>query len=167
MMNVLLIVKLDPENVPNSIVLENKVEKYITGVLLQWKKEKQKEGREMGFSLYGPYHIGWLIAITVTVILVSIHFKNSDAKKQIIAQRAVAWFILLFEIYKNIYLIIRDEFSVSYLPFELCSFAIFAIFYHAYTNNDMIGEILITYFYQVRLQLCYFVIGRIARFMNL
>ncbi|QFK70396.1 YwaF family protein [Pradoshia sp. D12] len=94
----------------------------------------------MGFSLFGPYHIAWLIIITLTVIKVSKHFNKLDAKSQSIVQQRIAWFILLFEIIKNIYLINRNEFTVDYLPFELCSFAIFAILYHAYTNSLIIGE---------------------------
>ena len=100
----------------------------------------------MGFSLYGPYHIGWLIIIFITVIFVSKHFKQLDAQSRKVAQKNLAWFILLFEIFKNIYLIIGNEFSVKYLPFELCSFAIFAIFYHAYTDSSIIGEMLYNLF---------------------
>ena len=100
----------------------------------------------MGFSLYGPYHIGWLIVITSSVIVVSKHFKSLDTKGQTFVQRMLAWFILLFEIMKDIYLIRINEFSVEYLPFELCGLAIFAIFYHAYTNHSMIGEMLYNLF---------------------
>lgn len=100
----------------------------------------------MGFSLFGPYHIGWLIFITTTVIFVSKYFKKMNTESQSIIQRRLAWFILLFETYKDIYLINRNEFSIEYLPFELCGFAIFAIFYHAYTDNSMIGETLYNLF---------------------
>ena len=100
----------------------------------------------MGFSLFGPYHIGWLIVIVITVYLVSKHFKKSDDKNRKSVQLNVAWFIFLFEILKDIYLIINNAFSVKYLPFELCGFAIFAIFYHAYTNNIIVGEMLYNLF---------------------
>ena len=100
----------------------------------------------MGFSLYGPYHIGWLIVITSSVILVSKHFKKLDIKSQTFVQRMLAWFILLFEIVKDIYLIKINEFSVEYLPLELCGLAIFAVFYHAHTNDSMIGEMLYNLF---------------------
>ena len=100
----------------------------------------------MGFSLFGTYHIGWLIVISLTVVFVSKHFKNLDAKGRKVLQLRIAWFILLFEIFKDIYLLVRNEFSVEYLPFELCSFAIFAIFYHAYTDNSIIGETLYNLF---------------------
>ena len=100
----------------------------------------------MGFSLFGPYHIGWLILITLTVILVSKHFKRLDTKKQNVFQRKLAWFILLFEIVKMIYLITRNEFTIQYVPLELCSFAILAIFLHSYTNNLWIGEMLYNLF---------------------
>ena len=74
----------------------------------------------MGFSLYGPYHIGWLIVITSSVIVVSKHFKSLDTTGQTFVQRMLAWFILLFEIMKDIY--------------------------HAYTNHSMIGEMLYNLF---------------------
>ena len=101
---------------------------------------------KMGFSLFGTYHIGWLIFIIITVVLVSKYFKKSDVKNRKVIQKSIAWFILLFEIFKDIYLIIGDEFSVKYLPFELCSLAIFAIFYHAYTDSNIIGEMLYNIF---------------------
>lgn len=100
----------------------------------------------MGFSLFGPYHIGWLIVITMTVIFVSKHFKQLNTEKQKVFQQKIAWFIVLAEIFKITYLVIRNEFTVNYLPLELCSFAIFAIFYHAHTNNPMIGEMLYNLF---------------------
>lgn len=100
----------------------------------------------MGFSLYGPYHIGWLIVITLIVVFVSKHFEKLDAYRREVLQRKIAWFILLFEIVKDLYLITRNEFSVEYLPFALCGFAIFAIFYHAYSNSLIIGEMLYNLF---------------------
>jgi len=100
----------------------------------------------MGFSLYGPYHIGWLIVITMTVVIVSKHFKKLDIKSQKVVQKYIAWFILLFEIIKDIYLIINNEFSIHYLPLELCGLGIFVIFYHAYTNSSNAGEMLYNLF---------------------
>ena len=100
----------------------------------------------MGFSLYGPYHIGWLIIICLTVILVSKHFKSLDSAGRQSLQRKIAWFILLFEIFKDLFLISRNEFTVEYLPLALCGLAIFAIFYHAYTNSLLVGEMLYNLF---------------------
>ena len=100
----------------------------------------------MSFSLFGPYHIGWLIVTTITVALVSKYFKKLDTKNQKVFQQKTAWFILLAEISKITYLVINNEFAMKYLPLELCSFAIWAIFYHAYTNNPIIGETLYNIF---------------------
>lgn len=100
----------------------------------------------MGFSLFGTYHIGWLMIITITVILISQYFKKLDANKQKAFQQKVAWSILLLEISKMSYLLMKNEFSINYLPLELCSFAIFAIFYHAYTDNVFVGEMLYNLF---------------------
>ena len=61
-------------------------------------------------------------------------------------QKSFAWFLVLFEIVKDIYLILHDEFTVSYLPFELCSLAMFAILVHAYTDNLIVGEMLYNIF---------------------
>ncbi len=105
-----------------------------------------RKEEKMGFSLFGPYHIGWLIFITMTVIFVSKYFKKLNTESQSIIQRRIAWFILLFEIFKDMSLIIKNEFTVDYLPFELCGFAIFAILYHAYTNSSIIGEMLYNLF---------------------
>ncbi len=100
----------------------------------------------MGFSLFGPYHIAWLILTIIMVILASRYFKKMDVKRQKVFQQKIAWFILLIEISKDIFLIINNEFSLNYLPFELCGLAIFAIFYHAYTNNLIVGEMLYNLF---------------------
>ena len=101
----------------------------------------RKEGMLlMGFSLFGPYHIGWLILIAMTTVVISKYFKKLDNKEKKTFQRKLAWFIFIFEIIKDIYLIYQGEFSVHYLPFELCGLAIFAILYHAYTDSLIIGE---------------------------
>jgi len=88
----------------------------------------------------------WLIVTIITVILVSKHFKKLDTRGQRLLQQKIAWVILLFEIFKDIYLIINNEFSLKYLPFELCGLAIFAVFFHAYTNNLIVGEMLYNIF---------------------
>ena len=100
----------------------------------------------MGFSLFGPYHIWWLVITITTVILVSKYFKQLNTEKQKVFQQKIAWFIVLLEIFKDVYLITRNEFTLNYLPLDLCSLAIFAIFYHAYTNNKMVGEMLYNLF---------------------
>ena len=100
----------------------------------------------MGFSLYGSYHIGWLTLTVVAVVFVSKYFKNLHAKRRKGFQRKIAWFIVLFEILKDVHLIIKDEFSVAYLPLALCGMAIFAIFYHSYTDHVMVGEMLYNLF---------------------
>ena len=124
----------------------------------------------MGFSLYGPYHIGWLILITMTVVIVSKHFKKLDIKSQKVVQKYIAWFILLFEIIKDIYLIINNEFSIHYLPLELCGLGIFVIFYHAYTNSSNAGEMLYNLFLPgaiAALLFCNWTHRSIYEFMNL
>lgn len=100
----------------------------------------------MGFSLFGPYHMGWLMIITIIVVFSSKQFKKLDTTKRKRTQRKLAWFIVLLEIAKISYLIINNEFKLKYLPFELCSFAIFAIFYHAYTDNRIVGDMLYNLF---------------------
>ena len=80
------------------------------------------------------------------VIFVSKHFKRLDTIRQQVLQQKIAWCILIAEISKDIYLIIHNQFSLKYLPFELCGFAIFAIFYHAYTNSPIAGEMLYNLF---------------------
>jgi len=100
----------------------------------------------LGFSLYGTFHIGWLLVTIFTVILVSKYFKAADDKNRKIIQKSLAWFLILFEAIKNIYLISHNEFAVNYLPLELCSLAMFAILIHAYTNNIIVGEMLYSIF---------------------
>ena len=124
----------------------------------------------MGFSLFGAYHFGWLIVTIMFVVFVSKYFEKLDTKRQSVLQQKMAWFILLFEIFKNVYLMINNEFSVKYLPFELCSLAIFAVFYHAYTNSLIVGEMLYNLFLPgaiAALLFCNWTHRSIYEFMNL
>lgn len=100
----------------------------------------------MGFSLYGTFHIGWLLFTILFVIVVSKYFRESDDKRRKVIQKSLAWFLVLFEIVKNTYLVVHNQFTVSYLPFELCSLAMFAILIHAYTNNLIVGDMLYNIF---------------------
>jgi len=100
----------------------------------------------LGFSLYGTFHISWLLVTIFTVILVSIYFKAADNKSRKILQVSFAWFLVVFELIKDVYLILHNEFTFNYLPFELCSLAMVAILYHAYTDSLIVGDMLYNIF---------------------
>jgi len=100
----------------------------------------------MGFTLYGPYHISWLVISLLSVLLTSKFFLGLNDKGKRILQLSLGWFLLFFELYKDIYLMFRGEFNIGYLPLDLCGMAIFAILYHAYTNNPFVGEMLYNLF---------------------
>lgn len=101
--------------------------------------------QETGFDLYSMGHLIWLVAIAAATWYFSGIYKKQDSihRKQI--KRFFAIFLLAIEVLKDIYLCLTGNFSAEYLPFHLCSIAIFVILIDAFIEKQQISRQLIAY----------------------
>lgn len=96
----------------------------------------------MGFELYGPYHLSWLIATVVIVAIACKLYRRATTTSRHRAKLILTWSLVVGEIIKDIYIAITGKLSVEELPFSLCGLAMFAFIWYSYTNNKAIGEML-------------------------
>lgn len=93
---------------------------------------------DIGFELYGAGHIIWLAAIIAAAIIISSRYKKQTGAMQGKIKKFFAIAILLSEVYKDTVIAIIDAPLINYLPFHLCSFAIFGMLADAFGKNDKI-----------------------------
>ncbi len=98
----------------------------------------------LGFSGFGPIHLGWLAAAVVTVLLACLHYRRLNENGRGKWRKAVAIALVANEIFKDVCLVIGGNFMVSYLPFHLCSVNIFVITWHAWKPSKQLGAFLYT-----------------------
>lgn len=95
-----------------------------------------------GFYLYDNIHFGWLLSIGLATYLLAIHYQQASLFSRLKIRQSLACIVLAMEISKDLYYITHGTFSFYYLPFHLCSLAIFIVFWHAFrptkTNTEML-----------------------------
>lgn len=98
----------------------------------------------LGFSLFGGIHCMWLAILVIAVIANSVLYRKLSPKGQDRWQKIVAFLILLDEMWKDVWLIIGGNYSVSYLPLHLCSINIFLILLHCFKPSKTLDNFLYT-----------------------
>lgn len=88
-------------------------------------KDNVPEG--VGFATFGVEHLIWLFCIVAGIVAASFVYKRLDEKKRNVMRLTVGIIIVLLEIAKNIFHIVKGEFSYGYLPFHLCGINILLI----------------------------------------
>ena len=107
-----------------------------------WTEETAPAG--IGFSLFGPLHLFWLVLMIATAIICCRLYKNGNEKRRKTIRITFAVLLLLNEIFKHAMLLIGDSWMLKYLPLHLCSINIFLIIYHAFRPNKTLGTFLYT-----------------------
>lgn len=105
----------------------------------------QEQGICLGFELYSPKHLIWLAAIAAAAWLISGWYKGLEPRRQRQVRRIFAVVILLSEVYKDSVLAATGNFRADYLPFHLCSFAIFAMAADAFVEKQRVSGQMIAY----------------------
>ena len=101
----------------------------------------EQRGLDIGFKLYGLGHLIWLVAILLFIIFFSNHYKKQSEVNQRKTKKFFAVTIVLLELTKDMILIISGAPMIGYLPFHLCSFAIFGMIADAFSNNPKINNL--------------------------
>lgn len=100
----------------------------------------------MGFELYGPYHLSWLMATVIIVAIACKLYRRATTTSRHRAKLILTWSLVVGEIIKDVYIAMTGQLSVEELPFSLCGLAMFAFIWYSYTNNKAIGEMLYSLF---------------------
>lgn len=91
-------------------------------------------------SLYGTQHLIWLGALLVASLIISFMYKALKPRQRSKFKKQLAWFIILFELLRQIIYIQLGRYEWGLLPLHLCGITEFTIFIYAYTNNKYVKE---------------------------
>lgn len=100
----------------------------------------------MGFELYGPYHLCWLIGAIAVITIACKQYQHATNALRRRTKWILAWSLVIGEIIKDLYISFTSGISVEELPFSLCGLAMFALLWYSYSENKAIGEMLYSLF---------------------
>jgi len=98
---------------------------------------------EIGFHLYDPVHLGWIVGIGIITFITASCYLRTTNERLIEMNKVFAITLIGLEITKNIYLlIVMDTFSIKDLPLHLCSFSMLIILLNAFKPSTLNSELL-------------------------
>lgn len=101
-----------------------------------------------GFSIFSLTHIVWLVILTASIIVYGLTYKRGDEKRRDNLRKAIAVFLILFEILKLSVIALTDAPVKNFVPLEICSFAEYAILFDAlWPKNRFFKPLLFFEFY--------------------
>ena len=93
-----------------------------------------------GFGIFSRGHLIWIAAGICICVIAAAAFRNrKDSKK---ARMAFASAILFLELFRAVLLIRAGEYDMYTLPLHLCGIAVYIIFLHAISGNELTGQFL-------------------------
>lgn len=97
----------------------------------------------LGFSAYGPLHLGWITGFAASAVLLGIIFRKADLKKRDYILKAQSLLIFADELGKYFLVFYGHHPILPYLPLHLCSINIYVILYHAwFVKSEKIKDII-------------------------
>lgn len=94
-----------------------------------------------GFELFGACHWIWLFFILIFIIIFSNFYKNQDNNIQNRINHWIALFFISIAFYRDLILFITGHFDVGFLPFHLCSLALWIAVLYVGTKSRFLGVI--------------------------
>ncbi len=93
---------------------------------------EEKSLYDIGFKLYEPKHLLWLVATVIACVLFSNWYKTLTDAKKLKTKKFFAVALLISEIAKDLVLWVHGAPMMEYLPLHLCSFAILGMLVDAF-----------------------------------
>ena len=98
----------------------------------------------MGFSLFSPLHLTWLLAFLAAAVLCSLFYRRRSPAGRRRMRRVFAALLVADELFKVVCLLMGGTFLYGYLPLHLCSINIFLIAIHALRPCRLLDAFLYT-----------------------
>ncbi len=96
----------------------------------------------LGFPLFSPLHLSWLIAGLITILLCCRFYRRADKTSRAHWRKIIAGLLMADELFKMVMLAIGGNYMLKYLPLHLCSINIFLIAFHAWKPSRLLGNFL-------------------------
>ena len=98
----------------------------------------------LGFSHFDSFHLSWLLAGAVVIILSCLLYRRLDEKGRGVFCKTVALLLIADELWKTVPMLVMGAYEPGYLPFHLCSINLFLIAWHAWRPGKTISAFLYT-----------------------
>ena len=96
----------------------------------------------MGFSLFSPLHLTWLLALLAAAVLCSLFYRRRSPAGRRRMRRVFAALLVADELFKVVCLLMGGTFLYGYLPLHLCSINIILIAVHAVKPSRLLDNFL-------------------------
>ncbi len=94
-----------------------------------------------GFVPFGPCHLIWLFCIAVFTGITAYWYKNQEEEGQRKAEHVLGILFPVIAVYRDLVLMLTGHFSKGFLPFHLCSMALWIAVIYIWTKNRFWGII--------------------------
>ena len=95
----------------------------------------------VGFSLFGPVHLGWIAAAALGVPL-ALRLLRSRPRAQALLSRLGAFLSVGLVLGLDLFFLLRGVFTWELLPLHLCELAPFLLLLFSFTGWDWVGQTL-------------------------
>lgn len=110
-----------------------------------YTEQALSERTNVGFELFSRGHLIWLLALAIASFITVLIYLRSGNAKQLRMRKALATYLLVAEIIKDIIIVILGAPISAYLPLHLCGYAIFFLMIDAYFPKQKITGQLVAY----------------------
>lgn len=94
-----------------------------------------------GFQLFGPCHLTWLFSILLFIVINTKWYVRQTAKRQKKMNNLMGFLFPVIAVYRDMALVLTGHFNRGFLPFHLCSMALWIAFFYILTNNRFLGVV--------------------------
>jgi hypothetical integral membrane protein (TIGR02206 family) len=95
----------------------------------------------VSFGIFSPVHLLTLVVLAGGITAVVIAYRRSGQSTRHRLRLVIGWATIMLELIKQVVLLVTDQYSVSYLPLQLCSVSLFCVFIDALKPNRWCREI--------------------------
>lgn len=96
-----------------------------------------------GFELFGPCHLIWLFCIAAFTAISTIWYVEKEEEKRQQINRVMGIIFPVIAICRDVVLVITGYFNIGFLPFHLCSMALWIAALYVWTGKRFLGIIYI------------------------
>lgn len=94
-----------------------------------------------GFRLFGPCHLTWLFSILLFIVIGAKWYAGQNVNRQKKINKLMGFLFPVIAIYRDMVLVLTGHFNRGFLPFHLCSMALWIAFFYILTNNRFLGVV--------------------------
>ena len=96
-----------------------------------------------GFQLFGFCHLTWLGIIIFVTYITSKWYNTKNIQEQNSINKKIGLLLPVLGLYRDIILAGTGYYQIGFLPFHLCSMALWIAFFYAWTCKEWLGVIYI------------------------